>query len=420
MQSCHPNRMRWTSKLAALALAALLPACAAAPVEAPRPIAAAAQREPVTILISIDGFRADYLDRGVTPALSALAEQGVRAAMRPSFPSKTFPNHYAIVTGLRPDRNGIVANNMEDARLPGKKFTMSTLAPVWWDEAEPIWVAAEKAGIRTGTVFWPGSNSKVRATYPADWLQFNHDLPDSQRVDAIVDWLRRPDPARRPRLLTLYFNTVDDVGHDFGPDAPETNAAVASVDAQIGRLRDELAALGQPVNFVVVADHGMAEISEDRVIDMARVADPADYRVVEDGPYASFAPVPGHEAALEARLRKPHPHMRCWPKAEIPARFRYGSNRRIPPWLCLAEIGWTIRAKAPDPEWTPGRGNHGWDHDDPTMRALFVASGPAFVPGKRLESFDNVDVYALLRNLIGLPPANGVDGSDAVFRDVVR
>ena len=140
--------------LAALFTVAVLAACASAPPRsAPRP---------PTILISIDGFRPDYLDRGVTPNLSALAAQGVRADMRPSFPSKTFPNHYTLVTGFRPDRHGIVDNSMEDPAIPGVTFKLSNAAavadPRWWNEAEPIWVTAEKAGLRTATEFWPGAS----------------------------------------------------------------------------------------------------------------------------------------------------------------------------------------------------------------------------------------------------------------------
>jgi predicted AlkP superfamily pyrophosphatase or phosphodiesterase len=408
--------MRWYSKLAAAALAALLQACATAPVDAPT--IAAETRAPVTILISIDGFRADYLDRGITPVLSDLAARGVRAAMRPSFPTKTFPNHYAIVTGLRPDRNGIVANRMEDPRRPGEVFTMSNLDPFWWDEAEPIWVAAERAGTRTGVMYWPGSNAKVRGTWPSTWQQFSHEMPGANRVDAVIDWLRRPVPVR-PRFLTVYFNTVDDAGHAFGPDAPETNAAVAEVDGLIGRLVAELDALDQPANLVVVADHGMAAISADRVIRMDKVADPAIFRVIEDGPYASLHAVPGQEAALEKALLAPHDHMQCRRKTELPERFHYGGNPRVPPYLCLAEIGWTIAAKPPDPNWRAWSGNHGWDNEAPEMRALFIAAGPAFARGKRIGTFDNVDVYPLLRILIGLPPATGIDGSDAAFQGVL-
>ena len=146
------------SSLASLLILSTLAGCTPA---RERPVSAATQieqREPVTILVSIDGFRPDYLKRGVTPHLSALAAAGVSAAMRPSFPTKTFPNHWAIVTGDRPDRSGIVANKMEDASRPGETFTMATDDPFWWNEAEPIWVTAEKAGDRTGTLFWPGYN----------------------------------------------------------------------------------------------------------------------------------------------------------------------------------------------------------------------------------------------------------------------
>lgn len=411
--------MRWYSKLAAAALAALLQACATAPAVAPPPPVAEV-REPVTILVSIDGFRADYLDRGITPSLSDLAASGISAAMRPSFPTKTFPNHYAIVTGLRPDRNGIVANKMEDVRKPGKLFDMETDDPFWWDEAEPIWVPAEKAGIRTGTLFWPGSNTKAGGLYPSDWAQFNMAISGEQRVETVIDWLRRPDPAKRPRFLTLYFDTVDTAGHDFGPDAPETRKAIADVDALIARLRDELAALGQPANLVVVADHGMAPISEDRVILFDKIADKADYRVVEDGVYASLFPAPGREAALEAALLKPHDHMQCWRKQDIPERLHYGKNPRVPPYLCLPEIGWSIRAKPVKDDWAPDYGNHGWDNKEPQMLALFIANGPAFARGKRIPTFDNVDVYALLRDVLGLPPKPGVDGTDAPFAGLWR
>ncbi|MFZ5747512.1 MAG: ectonucleotide pyrophosphatase/phosphodiesterase [Pseudomonadota bacterium] len=414
--------MRWYTKLAAAALAATLQACVTPPANAPLtpPPAVAEVRAPVTILISIDGFRADYLDRGATPVLSELAATGVRAAMIPSFPSKTFPNHYTLVTGLRPDRNGIVANRMLDPRRPGEVFTMATLDSFWWDEAEPVWVAAEKAGIRTATMFWPGSNSKVMGTYPHDWQQFNQDVTGRQRVDAIVDWLRRP-ADNRPKFLTLYFDTVDTAGHQYGPDAAETTQAVADVDALVGRLKDALDAMRQPVNFVIVADHGMAPMSEDRVIPLYTMLPRDLAEVVEDGPYAAINPTEGKDAALARVLLSPRDHMQCWRKDAIPERFHYGHNARVPAYICLAETGWTIRARAPRPDAKPMiGGNHGWDNQDPSMRALFIANGPAFRPGATLPSFDNVDVEPLLRILIGLPPHDAaIDGTAAPFAGVL-
>lgn len=410
--------MRWLTRIAAAGIVALLQACAAGPAIAPQPVAAVAEaRAPVTLLVSFDGFRADYLDRGITPILSRLAAEGVRGTMRPSFPTKTFPNHYAIVTGLRPDRNGIVANRFEDPAVSDKPFTMASLEPGWWDQAEPLWVAAEKAGIRSATMFWPGSNAKVRGAYPSDWLQFNQAISNRQRVDQIIDWMRRPAESR-PRLMTLYFDLIDSAGHAHGPDAPETNAAVAEADALVGRLIAELAALRQPVNLVVVADHGMRAGSRDSIIRLDEMLAADAYRAIEAGPYAGIAAQPGHEAVVEARLLRPHSHMSCWRRAEIPAHLHYGRNPRVPPYLCLAEPGWLIHTKPLDAEWTPG-GHHGWDVRDPQMAAVFVANGPALVPGTRLADFDNVDVYPLLRHLVGLPPATGIDGSIAPFESAL-
>jgi len=414
--------------LFAALLALGLSACAA---DGSRPatLAQSEARAPVTILVSIDGFRADYLDRGVTPNLSKLAAGGISAAMRPAFPSKTFPNHWTIVTGFNPDHTGIVANTMEDATRPGDAFTMASDDPFWWNAVPPIWVDAEKAGIRTATMFWPGDNvawGGTRAkewphditggTRPEDWVQFNEAVSATQRVNTVIDWLRRP-AAIRPKFVTLYFDMVDTAGHIYGPDDPRTTQAAHDADTAIGMLVDELKTLRQPANLVILADHGMAPISSTRTIALDTIADPRDYKIEETGPYASLYPVPGHEAALETALLKPHDHMQCWRKADIPARLHYGTNPRIPPYFCLADVEWSIVPAAPKK--ADSGGNHGYDNQSPEMAALFVANGPAFPSGQRIQPFDNVDIAPLLRDLIGLPQKEG-DGDDAPFRDMIR
>jgi len=374
-----------------------------------------AQKAPVTILVSIDGFRADYLTRGITPNLSALAASGISAAMRPSFPSVTFPNHYTLVTGLRPDRSGIVGNRMEDARKPGVVFTMQTDDPFWWTEAEPIWVTAEKAGIHTATMFWPGSNVDFGGVRPTDWQQYAHDVNDRQRVDAIIDWLRRP-AVTRPTLLTLYFDEVDTAGHKYGPDATELNDTVRHVDEAIGRLRQGLADLGQPANLVIVADHGMAAISAERVVRLDKLLRDGSFTAIADGPYAAITPLPGETAAVEKALLGQHDHYACYRKGELPARLHYGTNPRVPPIVCLAETGWLVLTRDPPADHPPSGGAHGFDNAAPEMLALFIAAGPAIKPVGQIATFDNVDVAPLLRDLIGLPQATGLDGDDAPFQ----
>ncbi|HWH17217.1 MAG TPA: ectonucleotide pyrophosphatase/phosphodiesterase [Allosphingosinicella sp.] len=395
-----------------LLLSLLLALGGCASLSAPPPPAAVAEtREPVTILVSIDGFHPDYLRRGITPNLNALAEAGVAAPMQPSFPTKTFPNHYTLVTGLPPDRHGIVDNNMIDPQRPDVRFSLGNatqaLDPFWWNGAEPIWVTAEKRGIRTATMFWPGSEVAIGGTRPSTWQRFDMNIANAQRVESVIDWLRRPE-ARRPGFVTLYFDTVDTAGHEHGPDAPETNAAIAEVDERIGDLVRELATLRQPANIIVVSDHGMAQNSPERVIRVDRLVDPAALNVVTDGAYLAFNAQPGRKEEAEKLLR-PHEHMQCWRKGELPSRFHYGRHPRVPDYFCLAESGWLVFAK--EPQWPATGGTHGYDNLDPTMQALFLASGPDIGTGARLPPFANTEVYWLLLRLLALDPAPGYAGA---------
>jgi predicted AlkP superfamily pyrophosphatase or phosphodiesterase len=373
----------------------------AAPVERAAP-------PPITILISIDGFRPDYLNRGQTPTLSRLASQGVLASIRPSFPSVTFPNHYTLVTGLTPDHNGMINNTMEDPGHPGVVFTINNRAvasqPFWWDEATPIWVTAERQGVHTGTMFWPGSEYEIHGVRPTRYRAFDQSLSSFARTDVLLSWVDSPE-AQRPRFFTLYFDIVDTAGHHFGPDALETTAAAAEVDAAIGRLIAGLDARGyrNSVNYVIVADHGMTSVSADRVIDLDAAAPAAAAHVVWDGPFAGLTPLAGHGGDVERALLGRHEHGECWRKGEIPARFHYGSNPRIPAIVCLADLGWQYHS-AQTPQYSGTAGNHGFDPAEPQMAALFLAYGPAFKRGAHLPTFDNVSVYPLVAHLIGVAP----------------
>lgn len=369
-------------------------------------VTASAQPADPVILISIDGFHPSYLERGVTPHLNQLAAEGARAvAMRPSFPSVTFPNHYTLVTGQRPDHHGIVDNVMNDAEMPEQRFTMGNAAAVtdrrWWDQAEPVWVTAELNGIRSATMFWPGSEAAIHGVRPSIAPKFDGKLAAAARVDTLLSWLDQP--GQRYGFMTLYFDDVDHAGHEFGPDAGQTTQAAALVDQAIGRLRDGLAARHIQANLVVVSDHGMAPVSSERVIRLQDVAPKGSYQEVVSGPYAGLNPVAGREQELAAALLKPQPHMQCWRKAQIPARLAYGGNARVPAFVCLADTGWSIVYNDKSAARVKG-GKHGYDNRAPEMRATFIAAGPAFKPGVVLPEFDNVDVYPLLMRLLSLAP----------------
>jgi predicted AlkP superfamily pyrophosphatase or phosphodiesterase len=393
-------------RLAAAPLLALLLAlcgCAGAPVSPPRAYSP-------LILISIDGYRANYIARGLSPNLAKLAADGVRAeAMRPSFPTLTFPNHYSIVTGLYPDHHGIVNNRFLDPKT-GAKFVYNdrstTDDPHWWG-GEPLWVSVERQGKHAATMFWPGSDVDIDGVRPEHWLPFDGKMTPNARVDQVLRWLDLP-AGQRPDFLTLYFEQVDHAGHGFGPDSPEVNAALREIDAALGNLVDGLKQRGifASTNIVVVSDHGMTATSEDRLVVLDKLIDMNDATVVTAGVVAGIAPKPGHEREVDRVLLAPHAHMRCWNKSQMPSRLHYGSNARIPPIVCVADDGWLVETQSylDRPNHHISKGEHGYDNDDPKMRALFVAEGPAFKRHFGVPEFDNVDVYPLLARILGIEP----------------
>ncbi len=369
------------------------------------------------ILISIDGYRADYLQRGLSPTLSALAADGVRAeALRPAFPSLTFPNHYTLVTGLNPDHHGIVNNHMVDP-VSGARFVYkdaaSTADPNWWG-GEPIWVSVEKNGRHAATMFWPGSDVAIKNIRPSHWEKFDGKITPDQRVDQVLEWLDLP-AEQRPVFMTLYFEQVDHAGHDFGPDSAEVNAAIVAVDTALQHLVQGLKQRGldQRANLVIVSDHGMTSAGRDRVVVLNDLVNVDDIRLDNTGILAGLAPKPGHEKNVENAVLKPQAHMQCWKKTDVPKRLHYGTNARIPAILCLADEGWLIgtRDVIDDPKHHFSLGEHGYDNDLPNMRALFIAHGPAFKHGLVVPEFDNVDVYPMLMRVLGIK-AQINDGSN--------
>jgi predicted AlkP superfamily pyrophosphatase or phosphodiesterase len=373
-----------------------------------------------TILISLDGFRADYLDRGLTPTLAALAHDGVRAeAMKPSFPTLTFPNHYTLVTGLYPDHHGIVANKFSDP-VTKKTFAYkdsSTIAdPAWWG-GEPLWVSVEKQGGHAATMFWPGSDVAVENVRPEFWVAFDGKITIDARVDKVLSWIDLP-AAQRPRFITLYLDTTDHVGHDNGPDSPAVDDALRQIDTALAHLVDGLKQRGlfDRTNLVVVSDHGMTATSPDRIVIVDREFDMNAVDVIWSGVLGGYAAKPGHEREADASILKPHQGMHCWRKSELPERLHYGNNPRIPSYVCLADDGWLIDTQKwlDDPTHHSSKGEHGYDNDDPNMRALFIAHGPAFKRGLVVPEFDNVDVYPLLAKILHIEP----HASDGHLREV--
>lgn len=382
---------------------------------------------PRVVMIALDGFRADYLERPTAVRLRQLAARGVHAErMDPSFPSKTFPNHYTLATGLTPAHHGIVANVMRDSVLG--TFRMSDSAAVaearWWG-GEPIWVTAERQGRRAATYFWPGSEAAVGGVRPTWWFRYEHTRPNAARVAQVLEWLALP-PQEAPALIALYFSDTDDAGHAFGPAAPQVDSAIARVDSAIGAIVDGIDRLGlhDVVNIVVVADHGMAAVATERTIVLDDLIDLATLDILDLNPVGMLVPRDGDVDRVIRALDGVHPHLHAYRRGALPARYRFEGNPRITPVVAVADEGWTLATRAELARRRPPNvvtgGAHGYDPAAPSMGALFVAAGPGVSSGGRsLPAFGNVHVYGFVAALIGLRPAPN-DGSLDSLRGALR
>lgn len=388
----------------------LLAACSHAP--APpntTPVAAtvvAPAPAPTVILVSVDGLRATTIGSGLMPAVDAIAAFGVHAAwLTPSYPTQTFPNHYTLVTGLRPDHHGIVHNQMRDAVLG----TFVSKGPSardgrWWG-GEPIWATLQKQGGIAATMFWPGSEAQIAGQRPRYYMRYDKQMAANDRVDQVLAWLDLP-AAERPRLVTLYFENYDVAAHATGTDSDASIDALKTVDAAIARLREGLhnRELDASTDLIVVSDHGMITVRGQDVRYLDDLVPANTFEVVHVGPLAGLNPKPGHVQQVEKALVGRHDRYECWRKQDLPARWQYGHNSRVPAILCQADPGWRVLIRSM-PESAERRGEHSYAPEAPVMRATFVATGPDFINGTQLPAFANVDVYPLLARLLHITPA---------------
>lgn len=417
--------MRIFALLLTVSLSVLLAACSKAPVTAGAETAVKNQHS--LVIISIDGLRHDYLDLHQAPMLSELAAAGVHVKqLQPVFPSKTFPNHYSLVTGLHPEKHGIVDNSMYDP-IYQRQFAMSMQQEVadgfWWG-GEPIWITAELQGVTAATYFFPGSEAEIKGKRPSYWFPYKHDTPLRERTEQVLAWLAMP-AAERPRVITLYFSDVDSAGHSYGPASIEVREALAAVDAEIAYLVNTLRTRGQfeQVNLIISSDHGMAEVDQRKYMISDELFDSSLARSVRfSREIVSIFPKEGEEEKIYQQIAERYnpEHMRLYRKAELPARFYHQQHARIAPIIMLAEQPWIFVRKSllpglkADPSFLRARGSHGYDNTELEMQGMLIAFGPAFQRAAVIPKLSMVDMYNVMAAALGLTPAEN-DGDKAAL-----
>jgi len=373
--------------------------------------------KPYLVLVSIDGFRWDYMSRYPTPNMDRIAAMGSKAErLLPVFPTLTFPNHYSVATGLYPQHHGLVANDFPD---PARNTWYSlknreTVEDRWFYGGEPIWVTAETQGMVTAAYFFVGTEAPVKGVSPTHWRSFNHEIPGEDRVDQVLSWLAMPEESR-PHLYTLYFEDVDDYSHWYGPESAENIETIARVDAYLGRLIDGLQKLpyADQVNIILVSDHGQAAYLDDpQPLIVADHVDLADTVIIEGGSYLFVhfdQDDPVRAQAMVDVVNDRWEHGRAYTPSGMPPQWQVGDNPRFPDVVLIPETGFAVLSSSEKTDKLIA-GDHGWAPESPEMHGFFVASGPNIKAGVTLGAVRNIDVYPLMLSILELEGPKQLDG----------
>ncbi|MFH1196406.1 MAG: ectonucleotide pyrophosphatase/phosphodiesterase [bacterium] len=374
-------------------------------------------QQPYVILVSFDAFRWDYPDRGISPAIEKMRQEGVSAlSFQPCFPSKTFPNHLSIITGMYPENHGIILNTFinpftkELYRLGDRSQVVN---PEWY-LGEPFWETARRNGIISASYFWPGSEIDNEQERPNYYLPFNDSTPNMERIASVIDWLKLPY-EERPHFITLYFDDTDDKGHEYGPNSPEINDAIKTLDGNLDSLYKGITALGlkDSINVILISDHGMTEVSLDRLINLETILSGLDFSAYDNGPVVMIFPDESSTSEIYDRLKQNENHYKVYLKDNIPDYYHFSKHPFIAPIILIADLGWTIvdNLNFMKEHFYSAKGNHGYPVDEIDMHGIFIAEGPAFRKGLKTGTLWNIDIYPLLCKIFGIEPRSNIDGN---------
>ncbi|WP_192346316.1 ectonucleotide pyrophosphatase/phosphodiesterase [Algoriphagus sp. Y33] len=393
---------------------------------------AAESKEPIVILISLDGFRYDYVDRFQPENLKRFIAEGVEAeSMMPSFPSKTFPNHYTIATGLKPEHHGLVDNSFYD---PEKELTYGIgkkelVQDGSWYGGTPLWVLAEQNDMVAASYFFVGSEADIQGIRPSYYYPYDGSVSNMTRVSEVFKWLELPE-AERPRLITMYFSDMDDIGHAYGPSNDALlEPRLRKLDHELGALFEGLKSYDLDINVIIVSDHGMTDIPIDNFLNLTILTKDVPGSVVNNGALA--------HVYLENKKDK-RKVIKSLENAGFPVHITDVDHKenyqdlmykdRIGDILIIPDMGYYL-ATGPAVTLTKRRaksmgttvfGEHGFSPAYKEMHAIFYANGPAFKSGLKIETFQNVHVYPMICKILGLPIPDDIDGKLEVLALILK
>tara|TARA_B100002051_G_C16742819_1_gene645414 strand:- start:4547 stop:5791 length:1245 start_codon:yes stop_codon:yes gene_type:complete len=386
------------------------------------------------LLVSFDGFRYDYSDMVDTPNFDRIRDEGVKAeSLVPVFPTLTFPNHYSIATGCYSNKHRIISNTFYSKTLE-KKYSMydrNTVIDSSFYGAEPIWVTAEKNGLKSASYFWVGSEAIGKT--PSIYKNYDSSVSFTSRVDSVISWFNLSE-SKRPDLVLLYFNEPDHTGHMFGPESTEIADMITQTDQLLGYIVKQINTLDirDKINLIVISDHGMSQVTQDKLIFLDDFI-PRDMVYFEGGGSIGMINEKEKEFSIKKPFKKTRYSLReiykhiefvefmdVYKTKDIPKEFNF-LNKDSPDFLLVANNGWFITDR--DNSSRVGRtlnGMHGYDPKYRETHGIFYASGPSFRRGYVANSFENIHVYPIICNILNIPEYNNIDGDINQVRGILR
>ena len=372
---------------------------------------------PIVIQISLDGFRADYMQKINPPNLQKIAKEGIHSAgMIPSYPTHTYPNHFTLVTGRLPSNHGILSNKFYDKsrKETYDAFVGDSSADGTWYQGDPIWNVVEKNGMLAHTNQWVGAEVHVNQQDPTCYAPYSSKVTTAQRVDIVMDWLKL-SAEKRPHYINTYIAIIDGAGHSHGPDSKQVREAVLEADREVGRLWDFIKKSDLPINLVITSDHGMQTNFQDKIIFLGDKADLSGFKWSDKGAAVMLY------HSDETRIAKAYMDLKAnengykvYMRDEIPAEYRLNNKNRVGDILVISEAGYymTDRTFNPDKPYRVGGGSHGWPATNKSMHALFIAAGSHIAKRRAtIPEFSNIDVYPFVMELLGVTTAVPFDGN---------
>ena len=382
------------------------------------------QKKPYVILVSLDGFRYDYIEKHHANFLRKLGEQGtVAESLIPSYPSVTFPNHYSIATGLYPGHHGLVGNTMYDPKTQ-ERYSLGNAAAVTnakWYGGTPLWVLAEQQGMLSACYYWPGSEAPIQSVLPTYYYKYSEKTSIEDRLEGVRAWLKLPE-EQRPHFITFYMPEVDHAGHRFGPDAKETFEAVQQVDKAVEQLHQIIKESEIPINLFVVSDHGMLELDQKNLLKVPFEVNEKELTIASNGTFVSIF-VKNHKDIKKwytlAKQEADPKYMQVFLKEDLPKEYHFGKEddrfNRVGDIVLTANAPYYFTNR-------PLAGSHGYDPNVVReMHALFLAFGPQIREKNKIASFENVHIYPIIAKILGLSlDLDSIDGNTDVASEVLK